>query len=41
LVRGAAVWALKQIGDQKLLMKTKKHHLEFENEGSVIDEWGT
>jgi 3-methyladenine DNA glycosylase AlkD len=41
LVRGAAVWALQQIGDQKILLKTKKRHLNFEKEGTVIDEWGT
>ena len=41
LVRGAAVWALQQIGDQKTLLKTKKRHLNFEKEGTVIDEWGT
>ena len=41
LVRGAAVWALQQIGDQKILLKTKKLHLNFEKEGTVIDEWGT
>jgi len=41
LVRGAAVWALQQIGDQKILLKTKKLHLNFEKEGIVIDEWGT
>jgi 3-methyladenine DNA glycosylase AlkD len=41
LVRGAAVWALQQIGDQKILFKTKKRHLVFEKEESVIDEWGS
>ena len=39
LVRGAAVWAIQQIGNQEILSKTKMEHLMFEKEMSVIDEW--
>jgi len=39
LVRGAAVWAIQQIGNHQTLLKTKKDHLNFEKEKSVIDEW--
>lgn len=41
LVRGAAVWAVQQIGNKKILLKTKIQHLNFEKETSVIDEWYT
>ena len=41
LVRGAAVWAVQQIGNKQILLKTKIQHLNFEKETSVIDEWYT
>ncbi len=41
LVRGAAVWAVQQIGNKKILLKTKIQHLNFEKEKSVKDEWYT
>ena len=41
LVRGAAVWAVQQIGNKQILLKTKIQHLNFEKEKSVIDEWYT
>ena len=41
LVRGAAVWAIQQVGSQQTLLKTKRKHLNFEKERSVIDEWYT
>ena len=41
LVRGAAVWAVQQIGNKQILLKTKIQHLYFEKERSVIDEWYT
>ena len=41
LVRGAAVWAVQQIGNKEILLKTKMQHLNFEKETSVIDEWYT
>ena len=41
LVRGAAVWAVQQIGNKEILLKTKIQHLNFEKETSVIDEWYT
>jgi len=41
LVRGAAVWAIQQIGNHQTLLETKKNHLNFEKERSVIDEWYT
>ncbi len=39
LVRGAAVWAVQQIANKQILLKTKIQHLNFEKERSVIDEW--
>ena len=41
LVRGAAVWAVQQIANKQILLKTKIQHLNIEKETSVIDEWYT
>jgi epoxyqueuosine reductase len=39
LVRGAAVWAIQQLGSKNNLDKIKSKHLSIELNNSVIEEW--